>query len=157
MRCKGNFSSCEICLNAAELLRVKKYKKPQRMKIFEYRSIHLKLQARQRKALEEQKAKCSELDQYSQPIQCLLFTDAITSTRGDTAYWGKQKTKTDDGAKKVANRTIAAEVYCGPIKAIFLYHTDEFSMGHGANIMIEVQRQALADLAILLNEIGNNK
>ena len=154
MRCKGNFSTCELCMNAAELLRSRKYNKQERKMILEYRRLHLKQQARQRDVLEEEKLKSLELNQDGQPIQCLFFSDAITTTRGDMPYWGKHKSKAHDSEHHIQNRTIGVEVYCGPIKTIFLYHTDEFSMGHGANIMIEVQRQALKDLAELLQEHG---
>jgi hypothetical protein len=154
MRCKGNFSTCELCINAAELLRKRRYSKAERQLILDYRMMHLKQQARQRDALEEEKLRSADLDKYGQPIQCLIFSDAITTTRGDTPNWGKFKSKGDDGAPTTENRTIGVEVYCGPIKTIFLYHTDEFGMGHGANIMIEVQRQTLKDLADLLKDEG---
>ena len=154
MRCKGNFSTCELCLNAAEMLRSKKYNKIERRLILDYRRQHLIQQARQREALDEEKLNSLELESQGQPLQCLFFCDAITTTRGDIPYRGKHKSKAHDNEKKIQNRTIGVELYCGPIKTILLYHTDEFSMGHGANIMIEVQRQALKDCAELLHERG---
>ena len=45
------------------------------------------------------------------------------------------------------------EVVCGPIQGVFLYYTDNFNSS-GANIMIEVQRQALKDVADMLADLG---
>ena len=73
MRCKGNFSTCELCLNAAELLRSKKYNKIERRVILDYRRQHLIQQARQREALDEEKLNSLELDSQGQPLQCLFF------------------------------------------------------------------------------------
>jgi hypothetical protein len=151
MRCKGNFSTCELCSNATELLTSRKYNKQERKLILEYRKQHLKEQARQREALELEKIKAAALDYNGQPTQCVFFSDAITETRGQTPNWGRSSSKADAGAPQVGNRTIGVEAYCGPVRTIFLYHTDEFSLGHGANIMVEVMRQALKDLAYILH------
>jgi hypothetical protein len=45
------------------------------------------------------------------------------------------------------------EVVCGPVDAIFLYHTDDMIIG-GANCMIEIQRQIIIDLANELHKHG---
>ena len=73
MRCKGNFSTCELCSNATELLTSRKYNKQERMLILEYRKQHLKEQARQREALELEKIKAAALDYNGQPTQCVFF------------------------------------------------------------------------------------
>ena len=156
MRCKGNFSTCELCANATELLKkANKYGKAEREIILQYRRQHLKQQARQRDALEAQKMKSmNDYGPDGQPTQFLLFSDAITATRGETPYMGKEnRSKEDDKAPIIENRTVGVEVYCGPIRTTFLYHLDEFPSG-GANTMIEIQRQALNDLAGLLKEKG---
>jgi hypothetical protein len=47
---------------------------------------------------------------------------------------------------------IGAEVICGPINKVFLYHTDNL-VGGGANTMVEVVRQVLYDLSLELHNI----
>ena len=60
MRCKGNFSKCEICSNAAYLLRTNtKLPKEQRDIILHYRRIHLKQQLAERIYCEQNKTKNS--------------------------------------------------------------------------------------------------
>ncbi len=44
-------------------------------------------------------------------------------------------------------------MHCGPIKGMFLYHAGDFIAG-GANLMIELQRQAMSDLTGLLKKNG---
>ncbi len=90
MRCKGNFSTCEICNNAAYILRTqKKWTKSQRDIIIEYRRIHLKQQSDERVNLEYRKQKAAELDSFGQPTNFLLFSDAITNSLGQTPSIGK--------------------------------------------------------------------
>ena len=63
-------------------------------------------------------------------------------------FGGKRKANV---SKQIESRVIGVEVYCGPVKEVFFYYTDNLVSG-GANIMVEVQRQALIDLEILLKE-----
>lgn len=49
-----------------------------------------------------------------------------------------QKLSPDD--KFIESRVIGVEVACGPVDTTFVYITDD-TITHGANIMIEVQRQ----------------
>ena len=53
----------------------------------------------------------------------------------------------------ITNRIIVVEVYCGPIKTVFIYNTDQL-VRKGANIMIEIMRQATADLSAELRKKG---
>ena len=98
---------------------------------------------------------CEELDEFQQPKKFLLFFDAITNKVGDTPKYGKQgfQSSLDKNAKTLENRTIGVYVVCGPVKGMFLYHTNDF-IEVGANIMIEVQRQAMSDLARKLQNFG---
>lgn len=57
--------------------------------------------------------------------------------------------------KQIDSRVIGVEVICGSIETVFLYYTDNLVSG-GANIMIEVIRQAQIDLARLLKKEGYN-
>ena len=53
--------------------------------------------------------------------------------------------KGDVSREKVENQIIGVYVVRGTIEAVFLYVTNQL-VGHGANTMIEVVRQALLDL-----------
>jgi hypothetical protein len=99
MRCKGNFSTCDICNNAADLLTDRKrgFTKEQRDIISKFRRLHLKQQADERENLanNRRKAKTDRDPGTGQPKCCLLVCDAITATRGDlpkigTTRRGKQ-------------------------------------------------------------------
>jgi len=61
------------------------------------------------------------------------------------------KDRHSKGTQTMESRVIGVEVFCGTIETTFLYFTDNMVSG-GANIMIEVQRQALIDLAIMLKK-----
>ena len=76
MRCKGNFSNCEICQNAADLLKggLVRFNKEEREIILKFRRVHLKAQARQREALDLAKVQAKELDLYGQPQKYLVFS-----------------------------------------------------------------------------------
>ena len=94
---------------------------------------------------------CKELDEKNQPKSFFIFSDAMTNSVGDTPKIGKKgfQSTSDKNAKAINNRTIGVEVVCGPVVGMFLYHTGDFVRG-GANIMVEVQRQAMSDLALEL-------
>ena len=64
-------------------------------------------------------------------------------------FGGKRKVNV---SKQNESRVIGVEVYCGPIKEVFLYYTDNLVISGGANIMVEFQRQALIILEIFLKE-----
>ncbi len=53
----------------------------------------------------------------------------------------------------ITNRIIGVKVYCGPIKTVFIYNTDQL-VRKGANIMIEIMQQATADLSAELRKKG---
>ena len=91
MRCKKNFSTCEICNNAAYILRThNKWTKEQRDVILKFRRHHLQQQATERQNLEYRKLLCKQLDEFNQPKSFLIFSDGMTNTVGDTPKFGKQ-------------------------------------------------------------------
>ena len=55
--------------------------------------------------------------------------------------------------KYIESRIVAMEVYCGPIKTIFVYRMSSIVKG-GANLMNELVRQGLFDLCGLLRNRG---
>ena len=75
----------------------------------------------------------------------------MTIQRCNTPKFGKTRHST--AKAQIESRVIGVEAYCGPVEAVFLYVTDNMVSG-GANIMIEVQRQALIDLAAELKKYG---
>lgn len=92
-------------------------------------------------------------DENGDPLYALLFTDAMTHRRGNTPMHktklSHRSSSSDINAAHVSSRVIGVQVACGPINGTLLYYYDNFGVG-GANIMIEVQRQALKDLGDLL-------
>jgi len=111
-------------------------------------------QAAERAHLDRNKAKCMELDKDGQPIIGMLFSDGMTSMSGNTPKAGKNH-HSSPKSHFMVSRVIGVEVYCGPINTVFLYTTDNMVSG-GSNIMIEIQRQALIDLSVLLRAEGMN-
>jgi hypothetical protein len=69
----------------------------------------------------------------------------------NTPKFGKARHST--AKAQIDSRCIGVEVYCGPVQTVFLYFTDNMISG-GSNIMIEIQRQALIDLAAELKKRG---
>lgn len=83
----------------------------------------------------------------NRPRAALLFPDFMTEYTCQTPAW--EKSSASD--LKVDSRLLGIEVYCGTIKTVFIYRVDSLVVG-GANIMVELVRQALIDLMKLLHE-----
>jgi hypothetical protein len=78
-----------------------------------------------------------------------LFADQMTQYTCHTPkFWTVSK-----GDKTIETRIVGIEVVCGPIKTVLVYRTDELVSG-GANITIEMTRQAMIDVSILLRKRG---
>ncbi len=75
MRCKGNFSTCNICTCAAELLRnkEKKFSKIKRLLILKWRRKHLAQQAHERCALDSLRKKAGVVDAITQQPVIAFF------------------------------------------------------------------------------------
>jgi len=56
-------------------------------------------------------------------------------------FGGKRKVNV---SKQIESRVIGVEVYCGPIKEVFLYYTDNL-VSRRANIMVERSSKASTD------------
>jgi hypothetical protein len=180
--CKGSFHTCEICNNALDLLHDQSkyfffiififtfiyyfnnnknkyfveanYTESQREIIREFQQLHLFQQAAERAYLDKNKLKCRDVDQNGQPLFGMIFSDGMTAMSGNTPKTGKDH-HSSPKSTYMESRVIGVEVYCGPISTVFLYTTDNMVSG-GANIMIEIQRQALMDLSKLLRAEGLN-
>ena len=59
--------------------------------------------------------------------------------------------KDSKGDSHIETRIVGIEVVCGPIKTVLVYRTDQLVTG-GANITIEITRQALIDVSNLLRQ-----
>jgi hypothetical protein len=158
MRCKGNFSCCEICDNAAAILRDKNRLRTNEAKdiVKHYRRKHLHDQAQERINLEKNIRKSREVDSITgQPTTFLLLPDGMTKSKGALPKIGKgyRQIKCDVGRPKLENRVIGVYVVCGTIEGMFLYTTNQL-VDSGADTMIEVVRQAMLDLQQLLNNDG---
>ena len=150
---KGSFNTCEVCNNLNSLLKNTKqqFTKEQRQIIHEFKRLHIAQQAKARLALEVKKLRCLELDECGQPIEALLYPDGMTEFKGETPKVGSaRQSKVND---TITNRIIGVEVYCGPVKTVFIYNTDQL-VRKGANVMIEIMRQATADLSTELAKRG---
>ena len=64
----------------------------------------------------------------------------MTTHAGNTPKFGVNGQKLGPDDKFIESRVIGVEVVCGPVDTHFVYITDD-TIAHGANIMIEVQRQ----------------
>jgi hypothetical protein len=153
---KGSFKGCDLCNQCNALLRNKGRKWTQEMLdiILKFKRLHLKQQqdARLKLALDIEEAKSSR-DENGQPKVAFIEPDGVSTWLGNTIKEGKGKRAGMDNSKVVENRTIGVDVVCGDIEGKLIYHFDNFH-GHGANIMIEVVRQAQKDLSYLLQTRG---
>jgi hypothetical protein len=146
---KGSFDRCEICHNAEQLLTRKKWSSKQVEIIKTYRRLHIEQQFAERVTLQSNIAKTYEYDSNGQPTSCLFFSDGFSAWKGNTPKKGSRHSKGD--TNHITSRVIGVEVHCGPIHGTMLYYTDNLTSG-GANIIIEVMRQSILDLQILLQK-----
>jgi hypothetical protein len=157
MKCKGNFSTCKTCLIAADLLRNrhKKFSAQKRKIILLWRRQHLRQQKTARDELDANRIRATQLDPITrEPTLALFFADAMTKDTTRTPKEGQGKVpRQAHGTNAFDLRIIGVEVVCGPIAGTFIYTTDNM-VPTGANIMIEVMRQAQADLVRLLDRIN---
>jgi hypothetical protein len=104
----------------------------------------LNQQSAERRFLDDRKLRAAEMDGI-RPKRAFLFPDAMTQYTCLTPRF-QQNSK---GDQKIESRLIGVEAYCGPIKTVFIYRTDAMVIG-GADIMVEVIRQAMIDICVLL-------
>jgi hypothetical protein len=109
--------------------------------------VHLDQQALERAELDVRKYTAMNKFHENNPKYALIYIDAMTQHTCQTPHYSKATAK--GNSYKLENRIISCEVYCGYINTVFTYQTDSL-VGGGANIMIEVVRQAIADLSKML-------
>lgn len=99
--------------------------------------------------MDRRKLLAAEVDENGNPLRALFFPDGMTQYTCRTPKFPRAS-KND---KYIESRIVAMEVYCGPIKTVFVYRLS-FMVGGGANLMIESMRQGLFDLCSLLRTRG---
>lgn len=77
----------------------------------------------------------------------------MTVMKGNTPKRGLRSSKGDK--THITSRIIGVEVHCGPIHGTLLYYSDNLTSS-GGNIIIEVTRQAILDLQVLLKKFKDN-
>jgi len=126
----------------------KSFSKSQIDIIQKFRQMHLQQQSAERRFLDDRKhLALSKLEEFGNPLNALFFIDGMTQYTCQTPKF-KQPSK---GDKSIESRIIGVEVYCGPIKTVFVYRTDSL-VSSGSNIMAEVLRQSMIDLCKLLKD-----
>ena len=106
-------------------------------------------QSKEREFLDKRKLDAAKCDDTGNPLRLFLFGDGMTQFTCQTPKFPHQS----KGDKVIETRIVGIEVICGPIKTVLVYRTDELISG-GANITIEMTRQALIDVSILLRQRG---
>ena len=95
------------------------------------------------------KLQAAKVDDAGNPLRLFLFSDGFTIyTCNKPRFRNESK-----GDKVFETRIVGTEVICGPIKTVLVYRTDAM-VGGGANITIELLRQAMIDVSILLRRRG---
>jgi len=154
-RCKHNFSTCDICNNAQALLqdKARKWAYGQEDILRKYLKVDLQIQGSERDEEKRAVLAARKMNAMGQPEQAFMLFDGFSIHKGVTPKWSRGvyggRSHTQKEEPKVENRVIAGIVICGEIDTVFVYTVDQLTRG-GANLMIEVIRQALSDLGELL-------
>ena len=105
-------------------------------------------QSNERRFMDVKKLQASQMDGL-RPRAMFIFPDGMTEYTCRTPRF--ENLSASD--MTIDSRLIAAEVYCGPIKTVFVYRVDALVAG-GSDILVEVIRQALVDCMLLLRQKG---
>jgi hypothetical protein len=159
MRAKGEHTSCSLCINAAILLCDPGRNWPPAADdiITEWRHMHLLQQRMERDAMDAkaESARSCTLRKTGDPEYVFMAADFVSSYAGDTPFFHVQgrHSKDDHGKSKIETRMCGVRVICGDINEFWIFYTDNMMPG-GANVMVEIMRQAIAKLTIRLARKG---
>ena len=106
-------------------------------------------QSKEREFLDYRKLEAAKVDDAGNPLRLFLFSDGFTIYTCNTPRFRNES----KGDKVFETRIVGTEVICGPIRTVLVYRTDAM-VGGGANITIELLRQAMIDVSILLRKRG---
>ena len=121
----------------------------QREVIQKFRQLHLSQQSKEREYLDQRKILAAKIDDEGNPMRLFLFSDGFTIYTCNTPRFSRDS----KGDKVIETRIVGTEVICGPIKTVLVYRTDAL-VGGGANITMELLRQAIIDVSIMLRKRG---
>ena len=156
MKCKGNHTYCDICINCNLLLTDSGRRWPPAADniIKRYRALHLKQQYWERRDADERELMAkSETDLDTGQFKYFyICADFVSNSAGDTPRFVHQGrfSKEDRSKAHIQSRMCGAHVICGPIDELFVYFTDNMMPG-GTNTMIQIMRMAIHDLTIKLH------
>ena len=111
--------------------------------------MHLTQQSKEREFLDQRKIQAAKCDDAGNPLRLFLFSDGFTIYTCNTPRFSKDS----KGDKVIETRIVGTEVICGPIKTVLVYRTDAL-VGGGANITMELLRQAIIDVSLMLRKRG---
>ena len=124
--------------------------------MLKWRRLHLRQQQIERDELDRHRMLARGMGPLGNPVCCFMMIDAMTEFTTQTPRFGGSGESSQQGSGVNAHfetRFFGCEVICGDIEGYFIYYTDHF-VEKGANVMVEVQRQALADMQVLLLQSG---
>jgi hypothetical protein len=131
-----------------------RYTTYQRELIKKWRRAHLNKQATERAAMNEKRARARKSGEGGKPLEAFFLIDAMTEFKTTTPRFASDSTGAPVQGDNFQARTFGVEVVCGKsVDGYFIYTTDNY-MGKGADLMVEIQRQAFADLEELLQSRG---
>lgn len=148
-----------MCINAAILLKDRGRNWPPAADsiINEWRHQHLVQQRAERDAMnvKEELARTATDLTTGNPTYFFMAADFVSSFTGDTPFFkvDGRYSKEDHGKAKIETRMCGVRVVCGDIDEFWVYYTDNMMPG-GANVMIEIMRQAIAELTVRLAQRG---
>jgi hypothetical protein len=155
MRCKGNHTSCEICINASLLLTDSGRNWPPAADdiIKAWRHLHLVQQHRERvdADVREERARTEFDKRTGNPKYFFMCADFVSNSVGDTPrtnIQGRHSTS-EQTRKKIQSRMCGVHAICGNIDEFFIFYTDNMTPG-GTNTMIQIFRLAIEKLTMKL-------
>ena len=153
---RGSFETCSICNQIDDHMRkiTLNWSKKQIDMIISLKDLHISQQAKERQDMENRmKQAAQSIDDEGNPEFAFLFPDGYSIHKTETPKLCRGAGKDKSLSETLSNRIMGFRVICGPIDTHFLYNLDDMVPG-GCNIMIELMRTAINDLAVLLQNIA---
>lgn len=152
---KGSFETCSVCNNLNDCLKNTggEWTKSQIDLVLRLKRLHLLQQSEER--LDSNKRKAAALydvDRDGNYTSMYLEIDGFTEFKTKTPIQSGGRRSKGDAAKQNGNRVIGVVFACGQFNTRFVYTLNDLTRG-GANIMIEVVRQALYDAGQLFASV----
>ena len=94
---------------------------------------------------------CYLVDSKGNPIEGIIYADAMTLSRGDTPKEGRKRHS--NPGKVISNRLFAVQIIAGDVDIMLHVNVDQTIPG-GANLAVEIQRLAMQYMADELNRMN---